>query len=177
MATKLEIGNFILSLVTLVTVIFGGVWTWNQYQDAGADDWADIITIETKVLPYKGGLDLLVIHVKSKNPRHSMYELDSKQGDSYRLYVRSVPQTDQVNSVIKDNEGKQIANIDLMPADGSDYEFLPGAEMDDMRAVVVPENALVSLRAEMNIHNGTFDKGGKPDTDYMSASSIVRIHS
>ena len=55
------------------------------------------------------------------------------------------------------------------------YDFLPGAEMDDMNSLVLPVNTIVSLTAEMQIHNGTKDKQGKPDTDFVSASTVVRI--
>ena len=46
---------------------------------------------------------------------------------------------------------------------GGKYEFLPGAEMDDMRTFVLPVNTTVMLNAKIKIHNGTTDEHGKPD--------------
>jgi hypothetical protein len=47
--------------------------------------------------------------------------------------------------------------------------------MDDMRTVVLPVNTTVALNAEMKIHNGMTDEHGKPEADFVSASTVVLI--
>lgn len=79
-------------------------------------------------------------------------------------------------AVIGENDGNLVKKIDLMESiEGGKYGFLPGAEMDDMRSIVLPVNTIIELIAEMNIHNGTTDAQGMPDTDFISAPSIIRI--
>jgi len=68
-----------------------------------------------------------------------------------------------------------IAKADLMQQTGGQYLFLPGAEMDDMRTIVLPAGAVVAISAEMRVHNGTKDEHGKPDVDFITASTIVQV--
>lgn len=115
------------------------------------------------------------MHVKSKNPRNYEFELNRKLGDSFGFRVRKIPTDVKTNAVIDEEDGDLIATADLMEKTGGEYLFLPGAEMDDMRTIVLPVNTTVALNAEMQIHNGTTNQYGKPDIDFISASTVVRI--
>jgi hypothetical protein len=126
-------------------------------------------------MPYQDDLRLLVVHVKSKNPRNVGFELDSKRNHTFQLRFRKFPSDAKVNAVIDEDSGDLIAFADLMQGTGGEYLLLPGAETDDMRTIVMPVNTTVAVTAEMKIHNDTVNAQGKPDSDFLSASSIVRI--
>jgi len=104
-----------------------------------------------------------------------MLELDNKLGDSFELRLRKIPMDAKENAVIDEDEGSVIKNVDLMKDTGGKYEFLPGAEMDDMRTFVLPVNTIVTLSAEIKMHNGMTNEHGKPDADFVSASTVVHI--
>lgn len=175
MKRAIEIADLILKVLSCVAILGAGGWAVWVYWLGGWTDWQNNITIETKVLPYRDDLRLLIVHVKSKNPRTTVFELDKRLGDSYQLRVRKVSDRANANDVIDEDAGHVIATVDLMARTGDQYEFLPGAEMDDMRTIVLPLGSTVALTAEMAQHNGTRDAHGKLDTDFISASAVVRI--
>lgn len=175
MKFSLEKADFALRVLTFLTILAGGAWAIYQYQIAGATDWANNITLETKVLPYHDNLRLLVIHVKSKNPRNYEFDLDSDDGDSYELRIRKVAMDAKLETIIGEDQGELIQKVDFLKESGGAYEFLSGSEMDDMRSIVLPVNTMVQLTAEMQIHTGTTGEKGKPDTDFVSASQVVRV--
>jgi hypothetical protein len=161
--------------VTLVATIVGGCWVWLQYEESGATDWQNNITLKTEVLSYHDDLRLLVVHVKSKNPRSYKFELDSRQHDSFKLHVRQLVSDAAAGRVFNKNEGDLIAKVNLLEQADGNYVFLPQAEMDDMQAVVVKANTWVSITVDMNIHNGMIDAHGQPDSDFNTASDIIYI--
>jgi hypothetical protein len=175
MKSQFEKADFLLRLFTFIALVAGGAWAFYLYHLSGSDDWGINISLETKVLPYHDKLRLLVVHVKSKNPRKVNVELRSKLGDSYTLSVRKLPADAKAETVFEEDQGDLINKIDLMKSAEGDYEILPGAEMDDMRVFVLPINTTVSLYADMEMHNGREEKNGKPDTDFEGASTVVRI--
>lgn len=177
MKTQFEKADFLLRLLTFIALVVGGTWALHLYRLSGSDDWGINISLETKVLPYHDKLRLLVVHVKSKNPRNVNVELLSKLGDSYTLRVRRLPPDAKDGTVFEEDQGNLnlISKIDLMKSAEGDYEILPGAEMDDMRVFVLPIGTTVSLYADMERHNGEVDKNGKPDTDFEGASTVVHI--
>jgi hypothetical protein len=175
--TTFEKIDLALKILMFFVGIAGGGWALYLYNMSGSNDWSMNISIETKILPYHDNLRLLVAHVKSKNPRNVNVELLSNLGDSYSLRVRRLPPDAKEGTVFEEDQGNLnlISNIDLMKSAEGDYEILPGAEMDDMRVFVLPVNTTVSLYADMEMHNGKFDKNGKPDTDFEGASTVVRV--
>lgn len=175
MKTSLEKADFVLRVLTYLAVVAGGIWAIYQYELTGSTDWTINMTIETKILPYHDNLRLLVVHVKSKNPRNYEFGLDSKLKDSFELRFRKMATDTKADAVIDEDEGDLIAKADLMQKTGGEYIFLPGAEMDDMRTIVLPVNTTVALTAEMQIHNATTNEHGKPDVDFISASAVVRV--
>jgi hypothetical protein len=175
MKASFEKADFILRVLTFVALIAGGGWAIYQYELAGATDWTNNVTLDTKVLPYRDDLRLLVVHVRSKNPRNYEFRLRSKDGDSFELRFHRIATDKKEKTVIDEDEGELLAKIDLMRNTGGEYLLLPGAEMDDMRTLVVPAGSIVSMTAEMQIHDGTTDKHGKPDVDFISASTVVRV--
>lgn len=64
-----EIADLVLKICSILALIVGGVWAYYQFNLSGAGDWAITLNISTKVLPYHDNLSLLVVHVKTKNPR------------------------------------------------------------------------------------------------------------
>jgi hypothetical protein len=175
MKTSFEKADFALRVLTFVAVVAGGSWAIYQYKLSGTDEWTNNISLETKILPYSDKLRLLVIHVKSKNPRNYEFTLKSNLGDTFELRIRKIAIDVKENTVIGENDGNLIRRIDLMQNVEGEYQLLPSAETDDMRTIVLPVNTTVALTAEMNIHNGTKNKQGKPDTDFNSASTVVRV--
>ncbi|CAE6846454.1 hypothetical protein R75461_07266 [Paraburkholderia nemoris] len=173
---KLEIADFVIRLLTLASLIAGGLWVYYQYEIGGATAWQTNLTLETQTLPYHDDLRLLVVHVKSKNPRSVEFDLVKKEGDSFTLRVRKIACDAKGNTVIDPDKGDVLVpDIDLLAKTGGEYDFAPNAEMDDMRIVVVPAGTVVALTADMEMNNGTLDEHGKPDTDFISASTVVHI--
>jgi len=175
--TTFEKIELALKISTFLAVVSGGLWAIYQYHLTGSDNWTNNIVLETKVLPYHDELRLLVVHVKSKNPSKYAFELDSKSGDSFELRIRNIATDAKKGTVIGEDEGTLINKVDLMQSVDGEYQLLPGAEVDDMRTIVLPVNTIVQVTAEMKIHNGTTDKHGKPDTDNNWASTVVRVES
>jgi hypothetical protein len=172
--TTIKIIELTLSALTLLAVVAGGGWAFYLYHLSGSNEWTTNITLETQVLPYHGDLRLLVVHVKTKNPRPFQIELNAKDGDSYELGIRKIPADAPEETALGEDSGSVIKNLNLMA--GVDvYQLFPSAEMDDMRMVVLPVNTTVALTAAMRIHNGETDKSGKPDTDFITASTVVHI--
>ncbi len=173
--TAFEKIDLSLRISTFLTIVAGGLWGIYQFNLTGSNDWTNNITLEAKVLPYHDNLRLLVVHVKSKNPRKYEYTLSSAQGDTFELRFQKIKMDVKENTVLAESQGDLIQKVDLMKDAGGEYQFLPGAEMDDMNMIVLPVNTTVGLTAEMNIHNGKTDGQGKPDTDFISASTVIRI--
>lgn len=174
-ATGFERWDFALRVATFVALVVGGFWGLWQYRLSGAQDWTTNITIETKVLPYRDDLRLLVIDVRSKNPRTVEIELVPKLGDSYKLRLRKLATDKKANTVFDEDSGELLADIDLLADVGESYVYLPGAEMQDERSVVLPAGTVALITAEMKIHNGDMTKDRKPDADFIPASTVVRI--
>ncbi|KWB49159.1 hypothetical protein WL35_07935 [Burkholderia ubonensis] len=172
---KIEIADFVIRLLTLLAVVCGGLWAWYLYVESGATDWQNNITIKTEVLPYHDDLRLLVVHVQSKNPRPTKFELENSKHDSFELRVHTLPAGATVGKVFDEDEGDLLAHADLLKSAGGDYVFLPQAEMHDMRAIVVKANTWVSVIADMKIHTGTRNVHGQPDIDENSTSAVVYI--
>jgi hypothetical protein len=168
MKITIEKIDCVIRILTFFAIAGGGGWAAYQYHLSGSNDWMNNIAIETNVLPYHDNLRLLVVHVKSKNPRNYEFILNSKQGDTFELRVRKIAMNAKENTVIAEDKEDLIQKVDLMKGTGGEYQFLPGAETDDMNSIVLPLNTTVSLTAKMN-------KNGEPDIDFMSTSTIVRI--
>ncbi|KVG35093.1 hypothetical protein WK72_21590 [Burkholderia ubonensis] len=176
MKRALDIADLALKVLSCLAILGGGVWAYYQFHIAGATNWQNNLSIETQVLPYRDDLRLLVVHVKSKNPRSVEFHLVAKDGDSFVLRVQRVSDDAKANTLIA--PGKRdvvVPDIDLLANTGGEYDFAPNAEMDDMRTIVLKVGSTIVLTADMEANNGTLDEHGKPDTDFMSASTVVHI--
>lgn len=66
-----ELADVSLKVLSCTAILGAGGWAvWNFWL-AGSTDWQSNLAIETQVLPYSGDKRLLVVHVKTKNPRTS----------------------------------------------------------------------------------------------------------
>jgi hypothetical protein len=177
MKRAIEIADLFLKVLSCVAIIAGGVWAYYQFDiGGGADTWQNNLSLETSVLPYHGDLCLLVVHVKSKNPRSIEFDLVKKDGDSFGLRIHKVADDAKENTVIDaDTGGAVVPDIDLLAKTGGEYDFAPNAEMDDMRTIAVKCGTTVALTADMEVANGTLDEHGKPDTDFISTSAVVHV--
>lgn len=176
MKRALDIADLALKVLSCLAIIGGGIWAYYQFDLAGATNWQSNLSIETQVLPYRDDLRLLVVHVKSKNPRSVSFRLVKKDGDSFVLRVQRVSDDAKANTILATNKRDAVVpDIDLLADTGGEYEFAPNAEMDDMRTIVLKVGSTVVLTADMEAHNGTLDEHGKPDTDFVSASTVVHI--
>ena len=175
MKRAIEIADLILKILSCIAILSAGAWAVWVFWLSGATDWQNNITLETQVLPYHDNLRLLVIHAKSKNPRNTTFEMNSKH-DSSQLRVRKLVADAKAGTVFHEDEGELVASADLLKLAGDSYEFLPNAEMDDMQAVVLPVGSTVSVIAEMKIYTGTRNKhGSEPDIDENATSTVVHI--
>lgn len=176
MKRAIDIADLTLKVLSCLAIGGGGVWAYYQFDIAGATNWQSNLSLETQVLPYRDDLRLLVLHVKSKNPRSVAFHLVKKDGDSFVLRVQRVSDDAKANTIIAtDKRDAVIPNIDLLADTGGEYEFASNAEMDDMRTIVLKVGSTVVLTADMEAHNGTLGKHGKPDTDFVSASTVVHV--
>jgi hypothetical protein len=167
-----DIADLFLKILSSCAIVVAGIWGYFVYYQGGARDWVDNISIQTEVLPYHDDLRLLVVHVKSKNPRLARLEFSKSEG-TFDVAVRKIPLNLKEKDKIDDETGEQIAKIDLVPPDG--YELLPNSEFDDIATVVVHHGDMLYVTADMEIENGTLTKDNKPDHDFVSASTIVHI--
>src|SRR5476649_2118351 len=110
--TSFEKADFALRLLTFLALVAGGACAIYQYELTGSTDWTNNLTIDAKVMPYHDDLRLLVVHVKSKNPRSVGFELDTAKGDSYWLRIRRVPEDAKINTVFDEDNGEIIASAD-----------------------------------------------------------------
>ncbi|WP_148264853.1 hypothetical protein [Collimonas fungivorans] len=158
--------ELVLKLASIAAIGVAGYWAWYQFDLGGNDGWMINLDMTTEVLPYKDhdNLRLLVVHVKSKNPRASTIEFNQKDKDSYNLTVRELPDV-KSGTEMDIEKGKLITKIDLMPKDTDGYIFLPNSEFDDMTSIVLPVNSIVSLSASLNKH----------DFDFVPVERIVQI--
>ncbi|MGF6467611.1 hypothetical protein [Paraburkholderia youngii] len=171
-----EIADLALKVLSCLAIIGGGAWAYYQFDITGSTDWQNNLEIETQVLPFRDDLRLLVVHVKSKNPRNVEFRLVKKGGDSFTLRIRRVAPDAKENTVIDADKGDAVVpDIDLLAKTGGEYDFSPNAEMDDMQTIVLKVGTTVALTADMEMSNGTLDQRGKPDTDFVSASTVVRV--
>lgn len=176
MKRAVEIADLILKILSCVAILCAGAWAVWVFWLGGSTGWQNNITLETQVLPYHDDLRLLVVHVKSKNPRNVEFDLVKKDGDSFVLHVQRVADDAKVNTLINlDRRNVVVPDIDLLANTGGEYDFAPNAEMDDMRTIVLKVGSTVMLTADMETNNGMLDEHGKPDTDFISASTVVRI--
>ncbi|RQT18558.1 hypothetical protein [Burkholderia contaminans] len=176
MKRALDIADLALKVLSCLAILGGGVWAYYQFDIAGATNWQSNLSIETQVLPYRGDLRLLVVHVKSKNPRSVAFRLIKKDGDSFVLHVERVSDDAKVNMIVAPRKQDAVVpDIDLLADTGGEYEFAPNAEMDDMRAIVLKVGSTIALTADMEANNGTFDTRGKPNTDFITASTLVHV--
>ncbi|MXN77881.1 hypothetical protein GR157_24435 [Burkholderia sp. 4701] len=177
MKRAIEVADLVLKVLSCLAIIGGGVWAYYQFDIAGSTGWQNNLALETQVLPYHDDLRLLVVHVKSKNPRNVEFNLVKKDGDSFVLRVQRVADDAKANTVIAPGRSNVVVpDIDLLANTGGEYDFAPNAEMDDMRTIVLKVGSTVVLTADMETNNGTLDEHGKPDTDFLSASTVVHIN-
>ncbi|CPF80127.1 hypothetical protein [Burkholderia pseudomallei] len=165
-----EIADLSLKILSCLAIVVAGGWALWIFGLSGSRDWQFNLTTDANVLPYRDNLRLVVVHVHAKNPRPVTFQLNSKAGDTYELRVRQVDSGKAANNVIDEDTGTVLAKADLMAGTGDLYEFLPGADMDDMRTFVLPVGPTVAITAEVTQHKG------KPDEDSNSVSTVVRVN-
>jgi hypothetical protein len=150
---------------TTLALIGGGVWAYYQFALAGAADWAINLDVSTEVIPYHDNLALLVVHVRSKNPRNSEVDVEPPDG-AFKLTIKELPEGKSSGSVIDPDDPSDSRNllktVDLLPKGG--YVFAPGADFEDVTSVVLPLGAKVWLTARLDY-----------DGDYVSTSNIAVV--
>lgn len=167
-----EIAELMLKWGSLVALLLGGGWAFYKFVLEGADDWVNNISVQAQVLPYRDDLRMLVVHVKSKNPRNAKFELDRKNG-TFEVRVHSIPGNLGANSVLQQGDGALLATANLMPEDG--WELLPYGEFDDIVTFILPVGTIAAVTATMTKANGSTTSPGTDDSDEVSASTVVRV--
>jgi hypothetical protein len=165
----IDIADLCLKTFSALAVLIGGAWGFYKYIIAGSASWMCNISLDTEVLLYRDDLRLLVIHVRSTNPRTSKFEFD-KPNSSFKLDVRLLAIDHNAPTIFDEEDGQTIARIDFLESIDGGYEMLPAATMDDMRTFVLPVNTIVSMTAELRIR-----RWWQTDDDLVSTSSVVRI--
>jgi hypothetical protein len=160
-----RIADPVAKWATTIALIGGGVWAYYQFVLGGASDWAVNLDISTETIPYHDDLALLVVHVRSKNPRNSEVDVERPDG-KFTLTIKELPKGKQKGSLVDPGDPADAQSftktVDLLPKDG--YVFPPGADFEDATAVVLPIGATVWLTARL-------DYGG----DYVSTSNIAVV--
>ncbi|MCA8094431.1 hypothetical protein LGM65_26755 [Burkholderia anthina] len=164
-----EIADLSLKGLSCLAIIVAGAWALWIFGLGGSRDWQLNLTIDASVLPYRDDLRIVVVHVHAKNPRPVTFQLSSKAGDTYELRVRQVTPDKGANAVIDEDSGTILATADLMTGTGGLYEFLPGAEMDDMRMFILPAGTTVAITAAVTQHKS------RPDEDTNAVSTVVHV--
>ncbi|MFM0752609.1 hypothetical protein [Paraburkholderia strydomiana] len=163
-----DIADFCLKTLSAAAVLIGGGWAMYKYIISGSTSWMNNIALDTEVLPYQDDLRLLVIHVRSVNPRTSKFEFNEHNA-TFKLDIRQLPSDRAARTIFDEEEGQLFASIDLLKGTGG-YEMLPGGTMDDMRTVILPVGTTVSMTAELRIRRWC-----QRESDFISTSSVVRI--
>jgi hypothetical protein len=168
-AASLEQLNKSAELILKVLIaIVGAAWAIYKYVIGGTSSWMNNISLETEVLPYRGNLCLLVIHVRSTNPRATKFEFDDKNA-TYTLDIRTLADDRTDRTVFAEEAGQHVVSVDLL--EGSEgFEMLPSATVDDMRSIVLPRGTIASVTAELRIK-----RKWRMGDDFISASAIIRI--
>jgi hypothetical protein len=138
--------DYVLKWLQIAAILAAGAWAYYQFFLSGSDNWMINLNLETEVVPYGKNLRLLVVHVKSKNPRNAEIDIDKSNG-RFTLTVRRVPEALASKTTITTDDGELLATRDMMPDDG--YVFLPNAEFDDAVGVVLPTGATVAIKAQL----------------------------
>ncbi|KVX71356.1 hypothetical protein [Burkholderia stagnalis] len=164
-----EIADLSLKGLSCLAIIVAGAWALWIFGLGGSRDWQLNLTMDASVLPYRDDLRIVVVHVHAKNPRPVTFQLNSKAGDTYELRVRQVAPDRGANAAIDEDSGTVLVKADLMSGTGGLYEFLPSAEMDDMRIFILPVGTTVAVTASVTQHRG------KPDEDSNSVSTVIHV--
>ncbi|WP_395070524.1 hypothetical protein [Paraburkholderia silvatlantica] len=151
---RLAIADFFVRVATLIFVLIACLWLYFHFVYGQDELWQGNINLSAEVLPYHDDLKLLVVHVRTKNPRDVQFELNKEEMDSFELRARELPLNGAEGKVFNEEEGKLIARADLLKLAGGGYIFLPKAEMDDMQVFVVRAGSWISLTAEMKSKTG-----------------------
>ena len=156
------------SAAAILFAVVGGVWAFYLWYLAGASDWMVNLDMTTQILPYTADQRLLVVHVKSKNPTAKEVEF-LKPNATFTLTVREVCKAGSVQGAwLPDRCPELVPKLDLMPDGG--YDFMPGAEFDDTRAIVIKADSLVYLGAEL-----TRREGRRQPLDYVAVDRFVKV--
>jgi len=148
-----------------IMLLIGGLWAYYLFAVSGASDWAINLNISTEVIPYHDNLALLVVHVRSRNPRNSKVSLNPPN-DAFKLMIKELPKGADKGSIIDPNDNVDpkgfSMTVNLLPKDG--YDFDPGADFEDATAVVLPIGTKVWLTTELDYRG-----------DFVSTSNIAVV--
>ncbi|MCP1120505.1 hypothetical protein [Robbsia andropogonis] len=164
-----EAADLALKILSCVAIVAGGGWALWTFVLGGSKDWQLNLSVDASVMPYRDNLRMIVVHVHAKNPRPVALELRSKDHDSYSLKIRQIDTGGKAGDVIEEGTGKIVATADLLKTAGGDYEFLPGADMDDMPAFILPLGSTVEITATVTRREGGIDE------DSNATSTVVRV--
>ena len=129
------------------------------------------LDMQVEVLPYDQNLRLLVVHVRSKNPRVASFDFEPEDG-AYELSFRKIGALKE-NDIGDEDQGQLLRTVSLMPDDG--IVWAPYAEFDDMRTLVVPKGITVVVNAALHVkrHEGV---PVTKDEDYVNVSKAVQVN-
>ena len=167
-----EYVDLAVKILSAAALIAAGLWSYFQFRIGGSQDWMNNMSIQAQVLPYQEKLRLVVVHVRSKNPRFVQAEL-TKEHDSFKLIVHKIPDDLKSGAVMQEDDGPVLKTVDLLPDDG--LQLSPNAEFDDMATFVLPVGIAVNITAVMEVANGSKTKDGKQDSDFVHVSTVLRI--
>ncbi len=166
-----QVADIALKIVSCIAIVVTGIWAYYQFALKGADAWVVNMQLSTDVLPYHDNLRLLVVHIKTKNPTSATLNVEKGKG-SFDLVIRKLPLDLKVGATADETTGEQIATIDLLD---DDMEMLPESEFNYTETIVVPVGVTISATAKLQTVNGTLTQAGKPDYDYVSASTTIHV--
>jgi hypothetical protein len=153
--------DLVLKILSIAAIIAGGIWAYYQFSVARTDIDNIQLTVSTEQKQYGKETRLLLIHIKPKNIGKSLVEL-GKTG--FIVTIRSIPDNHK-QGIIDLEKLPKTYEIDLMERFKDGYEMEPGVEYDEVAALVVPKNAIYSIKA-------TLDQGEDDEVDHTVVTRI-----
>jgi len=135
-----------LKLTSILAILIGGSWALYNFFRAGGEDWMINLDMDIRVMPYSDKLAIVSATLEATNPRDR--EVEFKVGDEGIFYIEARKVSRLKNGDRIDfTSGDVIQRKDFVAED--DYVMIPHGVMKNTMAMVVENDAIISLHAEV----------------------------
>lgn len=143
--------DIVFKAISIVAILAGGVWAYYLFSVTRTSVANVDIFVSAESLRYSNDLRLLLVHAKPKNVGQTVVSLPKK---GFIVTVKVVPPNVPVGAVELDKL-PEFYKTDILDRFPDGYEIEPGAEYDELVALVVPKGAIFSVKAEMALPDNT----------------------